>query len=352
MKKDRSRVVLIQKKDGKSSAWARALPTGSSIKLRPLEGSPIHMPIALATYLISRKDRPVGIVFRYLNDYPSLLRTLVRSASELFTLIIAILLNVRVGWICHNVDKESEAHFPWISKTRRWVLAKAARRVFVTSDLLLEPASKALKIPQCQLGVATFGRFSGERSVGDSLNSEVKNWVESRRASGVIVGLWIGSRAEKSHGGLQSLVNAVVDSGSRMAAVVVGASREWVQLELDTKNCASTNIMFLPAQPLHPTEWREFDFVWKPCSDVSTTVTSLIAAEVGVPLIVHKGTYLHHFVEHYSSGFSVDPNKFDFFQFSKDLSSWSSADDRILADNTWERGAAEILRLVEEGDKT
>jgi glycosyltransferase involved in cell wall biosynthesis len=93
--------------------------------------------------------------------------------------------------------------------------------------------------------------------------------------------------------------------------IIVGVSERWVRLALGDElygTMSVSNAFKLFGKVEIPwTDWVVFDYVWKPCEDVSLTMTSLNAAAAGVPLVAHQGSFLGEFIEHFGIGVSVDP---------------------------------------------
>lgn len=353
MIKDRERAVIwIQKSDSKSKSWAQELRQDDGAELVPVKGSPIFVPVALlkAFFAGTRVD---GFVFRYLNDYPALGRTLLRAFAELAAyFIVRYLHRGQVAWICHNVDRESEVNYPAISKFRRCFLSKRSIKVFVTSDLLLPHALKYLDIPPSKLDVASFGRPCPESEVDlDSARLEdLRRHVARSRLANERVGLWVGSPAGKSADGLRSFLRFVLaenDRGARHCAFVVGVVEKWVEsivgIALVQKMQEDGSLNIIGPLEVPWAEWKRFDYVWKPCDDVSLTMTALNAAAAGVFMVVHSDSFIGEFVEHYRLGVAVNANNpvIDEETFSGDR---FSMHEDLWVRQSWRRGAVALIK--------
>src|SRR5690606_19159255 len=86
--------ILIYGNDAKVRNWAVALRE-YGCDLVPMPGSGARIGIYLIGSILRRRKRPAGVVFRYLNDYPSLLRTVARTLTEVAAVVLALLLRVR-----------------------------------------------------------------------------------------------------------------------------------------------------------------------------------------------------------------------------------------------------------------
>src|SRR5690606_14019778 len=100
-------------------------------------------------------------IIRYLNDYPSFLKTILRTFSEFFLIGICKIANIKVFWICHNVDRESTQHFPKISELRRNIIAFYSLRIFVMDTLLVEFAKHTFPKHRDKIDYISFGEIEG-----------------------------------------------------------------------------------------------------------------------------------------------------------------------------------------------
>lgn len=316
MDKRKQALIFIQKSDVKAASWARELTAADGAKLVPIKGSPIMAPFELIRALLAG-ERVGGFVFRYLNDYPSFWRTLIRTISELLTyFIVKFVHRGRVVWICHNVDRESEANFPKITRFRRAFFSKKSSRVFVTSDLLIPYAERYLNVPLERLRVASFGRpcLADDGAQENERVADVRRWALEARSGGARVGLWVGSPAEKSAAGLRSFlrfVEAENRRGGSHCGFVIGAGEEWIRGvigdALFQRMSENDWVRVVGSLDFPWSEWCAFDYIWKPCDDVSLTMTALNAAVAGVPMVAHSGSFIGEFLEYYGLGVSVDP---------------------------------------------
>lgn len=131
--RERARIVpyiLVFFDDEKTRAWSQAAEP-LNVKIVALRGTPILGPVLLLCSIVKR-GLPKGIVFRYLNDYPSVLKAVMRAISEWVVVILSRVLRIPVGWICHNVDRETKVHFRRLSEFRRGLISRFAKRIFVT----------------------------------------------------------------------------------------------------------------------------------------------------------------------------------------------------------------------------
>lgn len=148
------RLVFIQKQDWKFDNWNSE--DYKDIELVSSRRSVIFDPIILFNLVIRKKLN--AYVVRYLNDYESLSKTILRSVSELISILICKAFRIKVIWLCHNIDKETFCYHPRILRIRRKLILWSIHNVFVTDRLLINPAAKILNIPKTKIGFVTFGR--------------------------------------------------------------------------------------------------------------------------------------------------------------------------------------------------
>lgn len=348
--------ILIQKDDIKARLWAKEAERLGLGELYPCPGSPMGLPFHFLK-LILRDRKFSGVCFRYLNDYPSYLKSLVRLFTDFLTVVLAITFRKDVYWICHNVDKETNEFHPGLVALRRTVLKKVAQKIFVTDELLLQPAEKLLDVCVHRLRVITFGLESALDNNDSSRLSEIQainNWVlnKKREDREARVGLWIGTLEEKKLVGLRKALElaqeAVAGDGS-LYFVIVGPINAWLaknapQLLVQLQSCP--NILFVGvALDVPASTWGElFDFIWKPLDDLSVSLTAFNSATARVPLFCEAGTFMGKYVEHYQIGYAVAFDKLSCTDVQQRLDCWSSEPcEHFLETHTWTRGARALF---------
>src|SRR5699024_12261301 len=78
--------ILVQGNDFKTMQIGKELKK-RGIKLIPIGSSPIKLPLYIIMYLL-KYGRPSAVIYRYLNDYPSFVKTIIRTLSEIIVVII------------------------------------------------------------------------------------------------------------------------------------------------------------------------------------------------------------------------------------------------------------------------
>ena len=355
-------LIIIQKNDFKSQAWAQAARQQNLGKIIPVSGSPMNMPFVLLSYIL-RFKKPLAVVFRYLNDYPFLFRTLLRTTTELLTVFIAKVSKIRILWICHNVDKETSSYHPRLTFIRRKILKKYSKRIFVMDPLLIPYGTQKLNVSDKKIDSLSFGRtdiFLDEDKHNSCLNEELKNklsqwpYFEKKQKGEARIGLWIGNLVEKKMEGLKFFLRTLLQNGKdsgEIAFLIIGPIEEKLynndpKLYNTLKN--SNKVLFINKYIDVPANlWNHLaDFVWKPNDDISVTLTAYNSALAKLPLVVFHNSFLGKFVEHYKLGFTINPETFSLKEFTYTLKEWNPYHASLfLEKKTWNNGARKLFQL-------
>src|SRR5690606_1312840 len=166
-----TKTIIVQKNDAKSRKWREAsMNLGLNLVLQ--NGTPNNAPWVLLRTIITTQ-KPDGYVIRYLNDYPSFTKTMIRTASELVLLMLCKILRVKVFWICHNVDKETDRHYPIVSTFRRNIISSFCTKLFVTDALLREKARRIFPRSSNKVDNISFGKTDARHEgTGDQIGEK------------------------------------------------------------------------------------------------------------------------------------------------------------------------------------
>lgn len=305
-------MYIFSKDDGKFRGWSAAL-SELGVENAAVAGSPLKAPIAVVRAFLSGRGVD-GYVFRYLNDYPSFARTLVRMFSEWLVVVLVSIARGHVYWIAHNVDRESLRHHPRLSGLRRRFVTRRARCIFVT-DPLLVPYAQARLAGAKQISWMCFGRPArsgegrGTARVAGALQQLRQRLAERYPERAVYVGLCISAPSSKCRHFLSAcdfvdrfscaesaigvvVVGAVhtIDAGEFRAAARAMRSHEHIELIDEAVDVSESSLT------------DDFDFFYRAVNDLSVSYTVYVAADVRKPLIVEPGTFLAELVEHYGLG--------------------------------------------------
>jgi len=356
-------IILIQKDDFKSKAWSQATKRLKLGDLVPISGSPMYMPFVLAYYILGR-SLPDAIVFRYLNDYPSLFRSVVRTITDLLTVFLAKIADISILWICHNIDKESSSYYPTLTHMRRSMLKRYSKKIFVMDELLVNPCINILGVPEKRIDCLCFGRTDivdmpevQEACSTEQIIDMVRKWKISLKKAqrAPLIGLWIGTPSGKSLYGLKilaSIAKQSIKEDLSLAFLIIGPIGKWLfqrdavvykDLNANKKILMIDGYINIPAS-----RWRELcGFIWKPNNDYSITLTAYNSATAGLPLVAFKGTFFGDFIIHYHLGVVIKPENPVVKELMNDLRQWKqSYSSSFLEQKTWDYGAKQLFKAV------
>jgi len=356
---DKKNIILqsAREYDIKGKAWKAMAEKYNYGNLITVETSPMFMFFYLLKRLILKK-KTHGVIFRYLNDYKGLPRTLLRALLEYSTIKLAKLSNVKVGWICHNIDQESVENYPRITQIRRKNLLNNADKFFVTDSMLVKYFCDLFEISKDRVEITPFGKpKTDERENDDNeivyrLKKWKKNFHDFRGHNDKLVGLWIGNPDDKKLKGLQ-LIPKIIEKADLfdydLGFIIVGPIKEWL-IEVDSetyrslRNCSKCK--FIAKEAYIPSNyWPELcDFVWKVYNDYSVPYTIYNSTYHSIPFVTLEDTFLSEVVEKTGIGCSL----------SEDLLNTETLEtvvhcrvnkDHFFKSRSWKKGAKNIFKL-------
>lgn len=341
-------LIIIQKDDSKSISWSEEA-RNIDVKIIAQKGSPIRAPLFLCSTLF--KGRVDGYVFRYLNDYPSFGKTILRTCAEIAIVILCKLFRIKMFWICHNVDRESDMSYPVVSNFRRKIVSFFSKKIFVMDELLVSKAIEvfpkyAYKIEDISFGILE-ERSSGN---GDTASSHfLKKQREVARANNkkFLCTLCTGSLSSKKSlhfNYLIELINKASDSDVHLCAIVAGDAFENNAQLLVADYKKKPNILVFDKYTTFSFKFirENVDFYFRSYDDFSVPFTVYEAGTVGKPILAQDFKFLPHMVTYYNLGVVVDKKLEDLplalyrlssdnFQFDTflGLKKWSSLGEKL-----------------------
>jgi len=336
---------LIQKNDLKSRMWSESLQE-YGIKLIPLKGSPIKW--AYYFILFKSKMKVDFIVFRYLNDYPNVFRTLIRFSSELLTLLMAKLTNTDVYWICHNVDKETDDNYPRISKIRRRLIAKHSKTIFVLDYLLVEEA-------RVQLGHQNVKNISFGDNENIQLDEDVMEEINAFINEGkpnTIFGLTVGTINYKTVHFMEipRLINESINLGIDLRMIVCGPVGTYLKknnISLFNFLKDSNKVLFIDKYVnIDESKLERVSFVFKSNLDKSVPQSYYTSVTSKKPILSMGGTFSAEMVKYYNIGSVLYPDYSNLQTALNDLSKSSFEFDQFLTSHSWQFSAQVMSKEI------
>lgn len=340
------KLIIVQKNDNKSFKWAKAAKE-SGIELLPQPGSPIKAPLFLLQTAL-RRGVPAGYVVRYLNDYGSLAKTLLRLFSEMILVALCTVLRIKLFWICHNVDKESSAYYSCISNFRRWMFATVSKRIFVTDPLLVPHAKEYFPAHAHKIEGICFGGIRPDCRADQDRRNQAIAFIDKKKQEAAaedkkpLVLFCAGSPSNKKYlhfDYMEALLAAGQKSGYRIIAIVAGefvASERGRRLLQRFRShpdvCVYETFTRFSPDFIH----KYVDFYWRGYDDWSVPFTVYEAATLGKPILALDSGFLPELVRVCKLGCVISVSDLEVGSFPGFLSSVSSGSfEEFLANREW-----------------
>lgn len=337
--------VIIQKNDVKSVKWAEAAKE-FGIELLPQPGSQIKAPLYFLQVSL-RHGLPVGYVVRYLNNYDSLTKTILRLSSEILLIALCSLFKVKIFWICHNVDKETSAQYTCISRLRRMMFAAVSKRIFVTDQHLVSHAKDQFTTHAHKIRAISFGAIMPNSQFHNHRQNQAVSFIETKKREAaesqkkLLVTFCVGSPDRKAlhFDYMEALIAAGGKIGLEIVSIVAG---EFLESERGKQ--------ILKRYKAHPNIWvcdrftrfssefilEQVDFYWRGYDDWSVPYTVYEAATLGKPTLALESGFLPHLVRKSKIGSVVSVSDLDAGAFPESLLAVScSSFENFLAHRKW-----------------
>jgi hypothetical protein len=346
------KIVVIQSEDYKIDQWRTACEK-SNIELLSSGRSVIYDPFYIIS-LLSRHKRPNAYVFRYLNDYPNLARTLTRLVSEILTVSLCFIFKINIGWLCHNVDRETVCHYPSIMNIRRKTLCKISKSIFVTDPTLIPIANKILTVPYKKLSFITFGPTISSPSLVNSYSRKQMATLTKRPniPKHTLIGGSFAYWTEKRLAEIEFIRDMSRHKSSPSLYFIIGGQQVEVLMkkhpELYSDLLESGFVHFVPgfATLEDLIKFFSIDFIVKNYSDYSIPLGLYHALTCNLPIVSQQGTYIGDMIEHYNIGVTIPKNMVDLEHVTIKIKNLSKKNlSNFLLDHNWETATIAFNRL-------
>lgn len=329
-------MIIFQKEDQKFKCLKEAL-LRYNIYSTAISGSPIKAPLILLRYRFGKRIKIV-YVFRYLNDYPNFFKSFLRMSSEVLIILIAKIFNIKLWWLCHNVNKETVSNFPKLTDLRRRIIVDNVDYIFTTNELLIPYAKKVFhkdNIDSISLGFINKPLYEN-LIIDNNINMELTKWLKDHVCPKTKLIFCAGSNAQKVlHFDLiQSLLKVLNtnDSSFYWKAIVVGHSIKH-----------NTDIFNIPIKYLVDSNLirKYVNYYYRVIDDFSISYTLFESCYYEKPLITENYGFLPDVINFYNIGFIICrtdiqsflkfidiPNNFGFKRFLK-YNNWDLTAEKI-----------------------
>lgn len=330
-------VVFIQRGDFKSKQILKKVEEKHLVKY--IDSSPIFFPIKILPFVIkyfSQKKRWV-FIYRYLNDYPSLSKTLSRALSEYFVVIISKLFNGDVYWICHNVDKETARYYPKISEFRRNLLNLHASRVFVMQKHLVKYYNA--NFDREKVDFLSFGYIESKLRT----DSNVIDLLRMLKSGPTKIAWSAGQYAAKTTYIEKTIDFAALNPDISFVMVISRLPDETLN---KLNNVTNIHVLKGPLV-LNEDEVAEYiDFFWRSYDDLSVPFSVFNAVKNRKKILCMKEGFLSEIVERYEIGIVLSAVARIPIQVTTPLK--EEVVTRFEEENNWGIPSNKLLRLINE----
>lgn len=311
--------IFIQGDDAKAKNWTAffSVPVKHFRTIRDMIG------------VLRESRRGDVLIFRYQNNPRRLLAALAVGLVLFSQLVKARLAGMRVVWICHNVDQETQPYFKPIERWRRRLLARFADAVYVLDPLFVQYCVRS------DAKAITFGPKEGGKVSSANL-SAIENLAD--RTDDII--LIAGQDGGKYMGfaRIPEIEARFCTLGRSAGFVVAGMSpdrRFTDEIESRLLRIVESNIDERKLSQL-------VSYIYRENADISVPYTIYAAASASIPVLTKEETLLEEIVERERIGTSLaslnineQEQNFDFVGFLE-RHSWISLHDALIRDGILE----------------
>lgn len=260
--------------------------------------SPIFSSILIIKSLM-KNGKEITYVFRYLNDYPSLIKTIIRCFSELVIIFLAKLSIIKIVWMCHNVDKETRTYYPNISNFRRKVISNKADIVYVMDPGLEKHYRRVFK----QYEKPVIGISFGQNDVNNNTDQDLINKLKKIKSEYEAVAWSAGHYSDKTTHYHKTKDMAILNPNINFVIVAIG-----LPVDVFNKLDEIDNITLIEG-PLNINEdevCEYIDFYWRSYCDLSVPYSIYSAVKNYKKTVCFNEGYLSELVSSASIGIVLD----------------------------------------------
>jgi len=305
------------------------------------------------------------IVYRYLNDNPSLFNNIKTIIYDLLVVVMVKLFSVNLLWICHNLDQETRRYFKNISLVRRRLISQYANKILVTDPLLVDHAHRYLpgnsykKVDWTCFGhINSYGEHkSWGNKTENIVKYEISKFVNLHRKNAKLlgkkslIGLCLGRPGKKYiHYNLAGdLIKVSADTKYHIGLIVAVNINKVQDLEQynSIKLLKDLNNVLLYEREIgfDECEMKDYyDFMWRVYDDWSVPISLYIAASNSIPTLTKRHGFLPELIDKYELGSVISPDWSNVDLCFKNLLSFNnSVGKEFLSERGWSKGSTKIF---------
>ena len=343
--------IWMLEKDEKTKKIKETLERNyNNYQLTEIKYSTIILPFYYIANLLSF-NKPNIIIFRYLNDYRSFIKTFFRFIAEIIMVFLCAISRTKIYWICHNIDRESTEYYPYLTKLRRALFVNCSEKILVTDMYLIPKAIDTFNVEK-KIDYITFGKFNNSVGENKQIERKIINYISNiKREKNSFITLCAGMANYKTDhfSKLPELIDNAYKNGFNIYAIVMGDISKFLANNypevLDyMKN--SKNVLFIEGFHQFNEEAisKYIDFYWRVYKDYSTPATIYKSAEFKKPILTMNQGFLSIAVKKYKLGSIVKDNFVDIDNALNGLKEWDeSYANEFLKEHNWDVAVNKII---------
>ncbi|XPS85673.1 uncharacterized protein Dvar_36910 [Desulfosarcina variabilis str. Montpellier] len=366
MPSPKKKVVIFQGSDFKAKLWKKHNNEENIIIL--IKGSRIVFGIKVIKELFKQRKNDATVIFRYLNDYKQLWKSITLFLSEVCLIKILILIKIDIYWICHNIDRETQTNFDKLLSFRRNLIVRNAKYIFVTDKMLDIYAKQIFKSFSTKIRYTNFGKYYPDEMKEYKLskteylveNNEINYYknIDKQKLLFLMsplkrrydyVGFCAGKYSSKKIY-FKELINFIKTSKYfkiNLCVVVVSDLRQknnkylFDFLKNNKQIIFINNLMSFDEYELS----NYFDFYWIGYDDISIPYSVYTAASIKKPLICYNIGVLPQVIKKYKIGEVMDKDYSNLKGIFNKINSKTYLYDKFLIEHRWQNGIDKIINV-------
>lgn len=359
MKANKTKRILFHGDDFKSRIWGEELKKRFNYEVVERESQSLfsHLKIILLGFFNNRRIHV--FLFRYLNDCASLYESSLHLIRDILIVALCKILQVKIFWILHNIDRETQQYHPILTGIKRKIIYLASKKVFVTDPNLVEVATE-YGIEKEKIDWICFGK--PPREAPDQKNIDLKKKIiafkkqlQNHVNSTVYLGLCVSRPARKKLHYLKAPaivgMSKIINQGC-VGLIMIGKFPEGRNFDRAKRKAEKSPYILLieDSFPVNePLISNEIDFFYRSLNDQSVAYTLYVATDVKKPVITHREGALPILIEKEQLGFTIDENEEDVpDSIIRSIHSWKKEGaEKFLKIRSWKVAAERLNKAVE-----
>lgn len=360
-------MIVFPNRDFKYEEWAKEFTlfgTTTYANRRSLVLAPLDI-----IWLMLKGQKIEAYVFRYLNDRSSFIKSLLLVSSDIMVVALCKLTRIKILWILHNIDKETQCHYPIIVELRRKIIARACCQIFVTDRCLVKYAKTIFSNHKGKISFISFGKYKATfkmkttKKNHEVIFNEDSNYyknisfeqllekLENLHKSYSYIGFCAGKHEIKKiyYKKLPEFFKFPVEISNKILFVVITDLSEKVDLALfnylkDNRNIVFVNnLMLLDEYRLA----KYVDFYWLGYQDISVPYSVYVASSVKRPILSYDVGVLPELVKEYNIGYTVESDFSNLPELLKKIKKKNHLSyDEFNKTHSWKMGARNMITSI------